>query len=82
MKDHVPHWRDDQRARDRATQLHRLRDEKMREKSRSTWRRRAIAGVLIGSFGYLLTSCYIDQRLHQPKIDRVQFRFGHGPWPY
>ena len=78
MKDHVPHWRDDQRARERAAQLRRLRDERTNGRKPS-WRRRILAGVILGSMGYLLTSCFVEHRLHKPKIERDRFGFDHRP---
>lgn len=82
MKDHVPRHRDDQRDRVRAYQQHRLRDDVPTErKPKPTWRRRATAGVLIGSMGYLIASCFTEQNLHKPKIDRYKFRFTHEPYP-
>jgi hypothetical protein len=32
--------------------------------------RRVVHGVVLGSFFYLITSCYYEQRLDQPKFER------------
>jgi hypothetical protein len=36
------------------------------------------AGLLLGSFFYLVVSCFEAAELHKPKIDRTQFRFNHA----
>jgi hypothetical protein len=79
LPDHVIHWRDDERDRQRSAQVHRLNVERSNDKPRPTWRRRTIMGIAIGSTGYLIASCFFDQRLHRPKIERHRFRFDHLP---
>jgi hypothetical protein len=71
--------RDDQRARDYSAQIHRLDHEPVQVERKQTWRRRAVAGVAVGSIAYLVTSCIVDLRLHEPKINRGGLRFGHTP---
>ena len=71
--------RDDQRARDYSAQIHRLDHEPVQVERKPTWRRRAVAGVVLGSVAYLVTSCIVELRLHKPKIDREKLRFGHTP---
>ncbi len=71
--------RDDQRAREYSTQIHRLDHEPVQDETKPTWRRRAVAGVVLGSVAYLVTSCFVDWRLHKPKIDRGGLSFGHPP---
>ena len=71
--------RDEQRARNYSAQIHRLNQEPVQDKIKATWRRRAVAGVVLGSMAYLVTSCFMDLRLHKPKIDRAGLRFGHTP---
>lgn len=44
------------------------------------WHRIAL-GVFLGSLVYLVGSCFFDQRLHAPKIERSQFRFTFEPMP-
>ena len=44
-------------------------------------RRKIIAGLTLGSFGYLLVSCFYAAELDRPKINRTRFRFDHGPPP-
>jgi hypothetical protein len=39
---------------------------------------KVIAGLIIGSFFYLIASCYVDHRLDLPKIERGQSRFTQG----
>lgn len=72
MKDLPP--RDNQHARSYAAQIHRLNHEPVPDDPRPKWRRRTVAGAIIGSFGYLLASCFLDQQLHKPKFERVKFR--------
>jgi hypothetical protein len=36
------------------------------------------AGLLLGSFFYIIVSCFEATELHKPKIDRAQFRFDHA----
>ena len=79
MNDHVIISRDDQRARDYSAQIHRLDHAPVQDEWKPTWRRRAIAGVVLGSMAYLVTSCFVELRLHKPKIDRASVRFGHTP---
>ena len=71
--------RDDQRARDYSAQIHRLDYEPVQPERKPSWRRRAVAGVVLGSVAYLVTSCFLDLRLDKPKIDRGSLRFGHTP---
>jgi hypothetical protein len=71
--------RDDQRARDYSAQIHRLDHEQVQPERKPSWRRRAVAGVVLGSVAYLVTSCFLDLRLDKPKIDRGNLRFGHTP---
>jgi len=79
MNDHVLSSHDDQRARDYSAQIHRLDHESVQDERKPTWRRRAAAGVVLGSMAYLVTSCFVDLRLHKPKIDRASLRFGQTP---
>ena len=79
MSDHVHSSRDDQRARDYSAQIHRLDQEPIQDERKPNWRRRAAAGVVLGSMAYLVTSCFVELRLHKPKMDRSNVRFGHTP---
>jgi hypothetical protein len=79
MNDHVFSSRDDHRARDYSAQIHRLNHEPVQDKRKPMWRRRAVAGAVLGSMAYLVTSCFVELRLHKPKIDRASLRFGHTP---
>lgn len=77
MKDQVLHSSDDKRARGYAAQIHRLNLEPVPDEPQPKWRRRFVAGMIIGSIGYLLASCFFEQQLHKPKIERAKFRSGH-----
>jgi hypothetical protein len=79
MNDHVLSSRDNHRARDYSVQIHRLNHEPVQDKRNPMWRRRAVAGAVLGSMAYLVTSCVVELRLHKPKIDRASLRFGHTP---
>ena len=78
MKDHVPHWRDDEHARGYAASIHRLNQEPVLNNPKPTWRRPAVVGVTLGAIGYLLTSCFLEQQLDKPKIERAKIRSGHA----
>jgi hypothetical protein len=43
--------------------------------------RKIIVGVLLGSFLYLVVSCYYASDLHKPKVERAKpgFDFRHQP---
>ena len=79
MHDRAPRSRDVQRARNYSAQIHRQNHEAGQDERRTTWRRRAVVGVVLGSMAYLVANCYSDQQLHKPKIDRANLRFGHAP---
>jgi hypothetical protein len=79
MIDHVHPSHDDQRARHYSAQIHQLNEEPMQDERTPTWRRRAVAGAVVGSMAYLVTSCFLEYRLHKPKMDRANLRFGHTP---
>ncbi|SEP16608.1 hypothetical protein SAMN02990966_04229 [Rhodospirillales bacterium URHD0017] len=79
MNDPVHPSRDDERARHYSAQIHQLNDEPMQDDRKSTWRRRAVAGVVLGSMAYLMTGCFLEYRLDKPKMDRANLRFGHTP---
>ena len=79
MNGHVHPSHDEQRARHYSAQIRQLNEEPMQEKRKATWRRRAVAGVVVGSIAYLVTSCFLESRLHKPKMERANFRFGHTP---
>ena len=79
MIDHVHPSHDDQRARHYSAQIHHLNEEPVQDERKSTWRRRAVAGVVLGSMAYAVTSCFLEYRLHKPKMDRASLRFGHRP---
>ena len=79
MHDRAPGSRDNQRAREHSAQIRRRNHEAGEDERTPTWRRRAVAGVVLGSMAYLVSNCFFEQRLHKPKIDRAKLRFGHGP---
>jgi len=68
MKDYLP----DQRDRD----WQRL--ERNLNAERPPLRRRLILGIILGSFFFLVVSCFYWAELDVPKIDRAKFKFNHG----
>ena len=77
MKDYLPDHHDHQR--DRARQrLERSLNAEPGNGHRSSLRRRLIVGIILGSFFYLVVSCFYWLDLDVPKIDRTQFKFTHG----
>ena len=68
MKDYLP----DQRDRDWQRRERNLNAE------RSSLRRRLILGIILGSFFYLVVSCFYWADLDVPKIDRAKFKFNRG----
>jgi hypothetical protein len=78
MNNYVFSSRDDQRGRAYSAQIHRLNHEPVQDERKPGWRRRAVAGAVLGSMAYLVTSCVVELRLHKPKIDRSNLRFGRS----
>ena len=68
MKDYLP----DQRDRDWQRRERNLNAE------RPSLRRRLILGIILGSFFFLVVSCFYLADLDVPKIDRAKFKFNHG----
>jgi len=68
MKDYLP----DERDRDWQRRERNLNAE------RSSLRRRLILGIILGSFFYLVVSCFYWAELDVPKIDRAKFKFNRG----
>jgi len=68
MKDHLP----DERDRDWQRRERNLNAE------RPSRRRRLILGIILGSFFYLVVSCFYWAELDVPKIDRAKFKFNRG----
>jgi hypothetical protein len=77
MKDYLPNPHDHQRDRDRQRREHNLNTEHGNG-HRLSLRRRLILGIILGSFFYLVVSCFYWFDLEKPKIDRTQFKFTHG----
>ena len=78
MKDHLPYRREDQEVRVRVQQERALNIERSNgHKPRRSWVRRAIAGIVLGLLGYLVVSCVVEFRLHEPKFDRRNIKFDH-----
>jgi hypothetical protein len=77
----LPNHRDEHRQRERIKQKRALNHEQNGywHVSRRSVSRGIVLGLLLGSFFYLMTSCYHEQRLHEPKLDREKFRFDHQP---
>ena len=68
MKDYLP----DQRDRDWQRRERNLNAE------RPSRRRRLILGIILGSFFFLVVSCFYWAELDVPKIDRAKFKFNRG----
>jgi len=68
MKDYLP----DQRDRDWQRRERNLNAE------RPSLRRRLILGIILGSFFFLVVSCFYWAELDVPKIDRAKFKFNRG----
>jgi hypothetical protein len=72
---------DEGRRRERArSQIVHVREAELvpRDRRRLTRRQKIVTGVVIGSFFYLVASCFTEHQLHQPKIDRTRFKFNHN----
>ena len=80
MKDHLPNSHDQQRERARAHTERNLNSERLNGHSRRpSWQRRALSGLILGSFFFLIVSCFYAMQLDEPKIDRSKFDFQHRP---
>jgi hypothetical protein len=77
MKDYLPDHHDDQRERDWQRREHNLNAEPGNGHRPSLWRR-LILGVILGSFFFLVVSCFYWADLHVPKTDRAKIKFNHG----
>jgi hypothetical protein len=77
MKYHLPDHHDDQRDRDRQRHERDLNAEPGNG-HRPSLRRRLILGIILGSFFYLIVSCYYWIGGDVPKIDRAKFKFNLG----
>jgi hypothetical protein len=72
MKDPLPDHHDYQRDRDWQRRERNLNAE------RPSLRRRLILGIILGSFFFVVVSCFYWADLDVPKIDRGKFKFNHG----
>ena len=77
MKGSLPDHHDYQRERDRQRRERNLNAEPGNG-HRPSLRRKLILGVILGSFIYLVVSCFYWTELDVPKIDRAKFKFNHG----
>jgi hypothetical protein len=77
MKDPLPDHHDYQRDRDRQRRERNLNAEPGNG-HRPSLRRRLIFGIILGSFFYLVVSCFYWTDLDVPKIDRAKFKFNYG----
>jgi hypothetical protein len=68
MKDYLP----DQRDRDWQRRERNLNAE------RPSLRRRLILGIILGSFFFLVVSCFYWAEFDVPKIDRAKLKFNRG----
>jgi hypothetical protein len=73
MKDYLPNHQDYQRIRDRQRGEHKLNAEPGNG-HRPSLRRRLMLGIILGSFFFLVVSCYYWIDGHVPKIDRAKFK--------
>jgi hypothetical protein len=73
MKDYLPDHHDYQRDRDRQRRERNLNVEPGNG-HRSSLRRRLILGIILGSFFFLVVSCYYWIAGDVPKIDRAKFK--------
>jgi len=76
MKYYVPDHHDEQRDRDRQRHERDLNAEPGNG-HRPSLRRKVILGIILGSFFYLIVSCYYWIGGDVPKIDRVKFKFNN-----
>jgi len=77
MKD-TPDDYGEQRRRARLEKA--LHDEHRDGRRRTLWFRVG-SGVVLGSFLYLIVSCF-HADVTTPKIERAKFNFHHSSWPY
>jgi hypothetical protein len=77
MKSPLPDNHDHQRERERQRRERTLNAEPGNG-HRPSLQRKLILGVILGSFIYLVVSCYYWTELDVPKIDRAKFKFNHG----
>ena len=70
MKNHLPNHRDNQQQRNKHHMEHSLCDGQPREQRRLRRVEQVAAGVVVSVFVYLAGSCFFEQQLHHPKIDR------------
>jgi hypothetical protein len=76
MKYHLPDHHDKQRDRDRQRRERDLNAESGNGHRPSLWRR-VILGIILGSFFYLIVSCYYWIGGDVAKIDRAKFKFDY-----
>ena len=79
MKDDRLENRDNQRDQARSQGEHALNAEHPNGKRPARLRQRVIAGVVLGSFFFLVVGCWYWVGLDKPKIDRSNFNFNHHP---
>ena len=77
MKDPLPDHHDYQRDRDWQRRERNLNAEPGNG-HRPSLRRRLILGIILGSFFFVVVSCFYWADLDAPKIDRGKFKFNHG----
>jgi len=77
MKYYVPDDHDEQHDRDRQ-RLERDLNAEPGNGHRLSLRRRVILGIILGSFFYLVVSCYYWMGGDVPKIERAKIKFSHG----
>ena len=75
MKDYPPNHHDNQRDRDWQRREHDLNAEPGNG-HRPSLRRRLIIGIILGSFFFLVVSCFYWADLGAPKVERAKFNQG------
>ena len=77
MKDYPPNHHDYQRDRDWQRRERNLNAEPGNG-HRLSLRRKLILGIILGSFFFLVVSCFYWADLHAPKVERAKFKFNQG----
>jgi hypothetical protein len=68
------------RERSRSRMVHEREAELVPlDRRRATTGKRIVIGIVLGSFLYLITTCFYEYQLHAPKAERAPYHFRHGP---
>ena len=77
MKDYPPNHHDNQRDRDWQRRERNLNAEPGNG-HRPSLQRKLILGIILGSFFFLVVSCFYWADLHAPKVERAKFKLDQG----